>query len=183
IDLLGHSWGGFLAMAYASRYSQHISHLLIMDSAAPAFKDTIFLFDDVFPEGVERQKALTFADDLGDQAASDASLREYLAMLCYSPEKRDYFVSNLSRSVFKKDVNQAVVSDVNRFDLNPEIRKFRFPVLVITGRYDMNVAPLVAYKIHQAIAGSRFAVFERSGHLPFYEEPEGFVREVEQFLK
>jgi proline iminopeptidase len=183
IDLLGHSWGGFLAMAYASRYSQHISHLLIMDSAAPAFKDTIFLFDDVFPEGVERQKALTFADDLGDQAASDASLREYLAMLCYSPEKRDYFVSNLSHSVFKKDVNQAVVSDVNRFDLNPEIRKFRFPVLVITGRYDMNVAPLVAYKIHQAIPGSRFAVFERSGHLPFYEEPEGFVREVEQFLK
>jgi proline iminopeptidase len=182
IDLLGHSWGGFLVMAYAARYSQHISHLLIMDSAAPAFKDTIFLFDDVFPEGVERQKAVTFADDLGDKAASDASLREYLTMLFYSPEKRDTFVGNLPASVYKKEVNEAVVRDVNRFDLNPEIRKFHFPVLVITGRYDMNVAPLVAYKIHQAIPGSRFLVFEYSGHLPFYEEPEGFVREAEQFL-
>jgi proline iminopeptidase len=182
IDLLGHSWGGFLVMAYAARYSQHISHLLIMDSAAPAFKDTIFLFDDVFPEGVERQKAVTFADDLGDKAASDASLREYLTMLFYSPEKRDTFVGNLPASVYKKEVNEAVVRDVNRFDLNPEIRKFHFPVLVITGRYDMNVAPLVAYKIHQAIPGSRFLVFEHSGHLPFYEEPEGFVREAEQFL-
>ena len=103
-------------------------------------------------------------------------------MLFYSPEKRDAFVGKLPASVFKKEVNQAVVRDVNRFDLNPEIRKFHFPVLVITGRYDMNVAPLVAYKIHQAISGSRFAVFERSGHLPFYEEPEGFVREVEQFM-
>jgi proline iminopeptidase len=182
IDLLGHSWGGFLVMAYAARYSQHISHLLIMDSAAPAFKDTIFLFDDVFPEGVERQKAVTFADDLGDKAASDASLREYLTMLFYSPEKRDTFVGNLPASVYKKEVNEAVVRDVNRFDLNPEIHKFHFPVLVITGRYDMNVAPLVAYKIHQAIPGSRFLVFEHSGHLPFYEEPEGFVREAEQFL-
>jgi len=182
IDLLGHSWGGFLVMAYAARYSQHISHLLIMDSAAPAFKDTIFLFDDVFPEAIERQKAVTFADDLGDQAAGDASLREYLSMLFYSPEKRDAFVSNLPPSVYKKDVNQAVVRDVNRFDLNPEIRKFHFPALVITGRYDMNVAPLVAYKIHQAIPNSRFTVFERSGHLPFYEEPDAFVREVEQFL-
>ena len=182
IDLLGHSWGGFLVMAYAARYSQHISHLLIMDSAAPAFKDTLFLFDDVFPEAIERQKAVTFADDLGDQAATEAGLREYLTMLFYSPEKRDAFVGKLPASVFKKEVNRAVVRDVNRFDLNPEIRKFHFPVLVITGRYDMNVAPLVAYKIHQAISGSRFAVFERSGHLPFYEEPEGFVREVEQFL-
>jgi proline iminopeptidase len=119
---------------------------------------------------------------LGDQAAGDASLREYLTMLFYSPEKRDTFVGNLPVSVYKKDVNQAVVRDVNRFDLNPELHKFHFPVLVITGRYDMNVAPLVAYKIHQAIPGSRFVVFERSGHLPFFEEPEGFVREVEQFL-
>lgn len=182
IDLLGHSWGGFLAMAYAARYPQHISHFVIMDSAAPAFKDTIFLFDDVFPEGVERQKAVSFADDLGDQAASDANIREYLAMLFYSPEKRDFFVGHLAASVFKKGVNEAVVRDISRFDLNPEIHKFHFPVLVITGRYDMNVAPLVAYKIHQAIPGSRFAVFERSGHLPFYEEPEGFVREVERFL-
>lgn len=182
IDLLGHSWGGFLAMAYAARYPEHISHLMIVDSAAPAFKDTIFLFDDVFPETVERQKAVTFADDLGDKAATDASLREYLTMLFYSREKRDAFVKNLPTSVYKKDVNAAVVRDVNRFDLNPELRKFRFPVLVVTGRFDMNVAPLVAYKIHQAIPGSQFAVFERSGHLPFYEEPEGFVQSIEQFL-
>jgi pimeloyl-ACP methyl ester carboxylesterase len=42
-----------------------------------------------------------------------------------------------------------------RFDLNPELHKFNLPTLVITGRYDMNVAPLVAYKIHQVIAGDR----------------------------
>jgi proline iminopeptidase len=46
----------------------------------------------------------------------------------------------------------------------------------------MNVAPLVAYRIHRSINGSKFMVFERSGHLPFYEEPEAFVQTVNEFL-
>jgi pimeloyl-ACP methyl ester carboxylesterase len=46
----------------------------------------------------------------------------------------------------------------------------------------MNVAPSTAYKMHKAIAGSQFLVLERSGHLPFYEEPDAFVRALETFL-
>ena len=35
IDLLGHSWGGYLSMAYAARHPEHIAHLLIVDFAMP----------------------------------------------------------------------------------------------------------------------------------------------------
>ena len=56
------------------------------------------------------------------------------------------------------------------------------PTLVITGRYDMNVAPVVAWKIHQAVPGSRLVIFERSSHMPFYEEPDRFKQVVEEFL-
>jgi len=182
IELLGHSWGGYLVMAYAAQHPEHISHLIIVDSAAPKFKDTIFLFDNVFPEGTERQQSVSFAEEMGDKGASDTDLREYFSMLFYSPQNRDKFLATISPSVYRKDINEAVEKDIERFDLNPEIRKFRFPTLVITGRYDMNVAPVVAYKIHQAIPGSHFAVFERSGHLPFFEEPDAFVRVMEEFL-
>src|SRR6201981_4022166 len=182
IELLGHSWGGYLVMAYAAQHPEHISHLIIVDSAAPKFKDTIFLFDNVFPEGTERQHSVSFAEEMGDKGASDTDLREYFSMLFYSPQNRDKFLATVSPSVYRKDINEAVEKDIERFDLNPEIRKFRFPTLVITGRYDMNVAPVVAYKIHPAIPGSHFAVFERSGHLPFFEETDAFVRGMEEFL-
>ncbi|HKC65164.1 MAG TPA: alpha/beta hydrolase [Pyrinomonadaceae bacterium] len=46
----------------------------------------------------------------------------------------------------------------------------------------MNIAPVVAYKIHKAIPNSRFVVFEHSGHMPFYEEQQGFVQLMEEFL-
>lgn len=182
IDLLGHSWGGFLVMAYAARHPEHIRHLITVDSAAPKWADTVFLFKDIFPEGQERADGFAFADALGDTAANDAGIREYLTWLFYSPEKRDAFLAQIQPGVFTKAVNESVEHDVQRFDLNPELRKFKFPTLVITGRYDINVAPSVAYKIHKAISGSQFAVFEKSGHLPFYEEPEAFVRAVEAFL-
>ena len=58
----------------------------------------------------------------------------------------------------------------------------RMPTLVLTGRYDINVAPSTAWKIHRAIPGSRWEVFENSGHLPYFEEPERFVRVVGDFL-
>jgi proline iminopeptidase len=182
IDLLGHSWGGYLVMAYSAAHPERIAHLFIVDSAAPQWKDIIFLFKEVFPDVSERRDAFGFAEEMGDRKATDAELREYFKMLFYSTEKRDQFVAALPASVYKRDVNKAVNSDLDRFDLNPEIRKFKFPVMVITGRYDMNVAPLVAYRIHQAIPASRIRVFEHSGHLPFYEEPDAFVQAVEEFL-
>jgi proline iminopeptidase len=183
IDLMGHSWGGFLVMAYAATHPDRIAHLTIVDSMSPkGFKDTIFLFDDVYPETTERQAAVAFPSTMGDQAAAATDLREYVSMLFYSPEKRDAFMRDFSPSVYNKEVNRAVSADLEQFDLTPEIRKFRFPVLVITGRFDMNVAPLVAYKIHQAIPNSQFMVFERSGHMPFYEEPDAFVATLDSFL-
>jgi proline iminopeptidase len=182
MDVLGGSWGGFLSMAYAARHPERIAHLILVDSAAPKWSETLFLFDKVFPETIEHQEASAFAREFGDKAADDANIREYLSMIFYSPEKRDAFLAQFEPGAFNKEVNQKVSADLARFDLNPEIRKFRFPTLVITGRYDMNVAPLVAYRIHQAIPGSRFVVFEKSSHLPFTEEPEAFARTLEEFL-
>jgi proline iminopeptidase len=181
-DMLGHSWGGYLSMAYSARYPERISHLMIVDSAAPKWSDTLFLFGQIFPELSERRAGYVFADEMGDKAASDASIHDYLTMLFYSAEKRDGFVAQMGAGAFHEEILQAVTSDLPRFDLNPELHKFKFPVLVITGRYDINVAPLVAWNIHKAIPGSRFVVFERSGHIPFYEEPDAFVAAAGDFL-
>ena len=182
IDLLGHSWGGYLVMAYAARYPQRINHLMIVDSAAPKWSETVFLFKDVFPEGTAREDAARFAGQMGDKAADDLALREYLSMLFYSPENRDRALTLMKDTDENRQVNQTVNRDLQRFDLNPELPKFSFPTIVMTGRFDMNVAPVVAYKIHNAIPRSQFVVFERSGHMPFYEEPDKFIEVVNSFL-
>jgi len=182
IDLLGHSWGGYLVMAYTARHPEHIRHLVIVDSAAPKWDDTVFLFKDVFPDGIERQNALGFAEALGDSVSYAQDIHEYLQMLFWSPDNRDRFMAHAAEYSYNRNVNEVLNADLKRFDLNPELPKFRCPTLVITGRFDMNVAASVAWKIHHAIPNSQFVVFERSSHLPYFEEPEKFVQTIEGFL-
>jgi len=183
MDLLGGSWGGYLAMAYAARHPERILHLILVGSAAPKIQDTVFLFKNVFPERVEQEEGFAFATELGDAKAIADDVRIYLAMIVHQPEMRERLLSRFSEMEYRQSVNKLVWADIQRFDLNPELPKFRFPTLVTTGRYDFNVAPSVAWAIHKAIPGSEFAVFEKSGHLPFYEEPEAFQTRLEAFLK
>jgi proline iminopeptidase len=183
MNLLGGSWGGYLVMAYAARHPDRIVHLVLVDSAAPKIQDTVFLFKNIFPETVEREDGFAFAAELGDPKAIAADMQIYLGMIIFSPELREKFLARSSAMVYRQAVNKAVWADIQRFDLNPELRRFRFPTLVVTGRYDFNVAPSVAWAIHKAISGSEFAVFEKSGHLPFYEEPDAFLARLEAFLK
>jgi len=103
-------------------------------------------------------------------------------MLFYSPQNRDRALDLMKDTDENRQVNQTINRDLQRFDLNPELAKFNFPTMVITGRFDMNVAAVVAYKIHNEIPGSQFVVFDKSGHMPFYEEPDKFIEVVNGFL-
>jgi len=182
IDLLGHSWGGYLVMAYAARHPEHVAHLIIADSASPKWTETDFIFKQIFPEGIDRQGVLDFADALGDTLAAGKSMNEYMAMLFVSNEKRDEFLSRSADYHYTRSVNETLNNELNRLDMWPALPLFTMPTLVLTGRYDINVAPSTAWKIHKAIPNSRWEVFEKSGHLPYFEEPEKFVKVVEGFL-
>ena len=178
IHLLGHSFGGYLAMAYAARYPERIERLILCDSAAPRFADTLFLFAAVFPETHEKMTAIPTTD----QASKKASFMHYFSMLFYAPKKREAYLAQVTEINASSEVSELLFSDMAGLDFTPTLATFDFPTLVLTGRFDSNVAPSVAYAIHKAIPGSQFVVFEESGHLPFYEEQEGFVRTIRRFL-
>ena len=80
-------------------------------------------------------------------------------------------------------VGRAVQQATENLDLTAKLAGFHFPTLVITGRYDMNVAPLTAWRMAHAIRGAQLVFFEKSGHLPAYEEPEKYHDVLEDFLE
>src|SRR4029450_6965201 len=104
-------------------------------------QDTVFLFKNMYPETQAREDGLAFAVELGDESAIQADLREYMTMLFYSQAARDAMMARMGEMTYRQSVNKSGWGDLQRFDLNPELPKFRFPTLVATGRYDFNVAP------------------------------------------
>ena len=182
VALVGDSYGGLLAMAYAAAHPEHVARLVLSDSAAPAWKSMVHLLPQVFPD-IEQEDAAE-AKRLGEttDAAARASLRNHFRMIFYSPAKRDAYMAHMGDLGFEPAVSDAVSKATADIDLTPKLAGFHFPTLVISGRYDMNVAPLTAWNIAHAIPGAKLVFFEQSGHLPSYEEPERYQAVLESFL-
>jgi len=178
IDLLGHSWGGFLAMAYAIHHPEHISRLILVDSVPPNAKDMVSVGDALFPE--ESAKAAALEKD--DPTSMRSPFEALFPTLFYSPEHRAAFMKQMTSFRFDEEVFHKLGADLMQANLYEGVRRFQFPVLILNGRFDVLVAPQSAVRIANAIPGSKLIFFERSGHLPFLEEPDRFAETTEEFL-
>jgi proline iminopeptidase len=180
-NLVGDSYGGLLAMAYAAAHPEHIEKLILSDSAAPAWKDIVRVLPDVFPDVLE-QIAAREKSSAGSPDAADRRIRDHFLMLFYSEANRNAYLAGVKDLDSVPQVSAAVQKATKTLDLTPQLPKFNFPTMVITGRYDMNVTPVTAWNIYKAIPRAKFVVFAKSGHLPSYEEPDKYVQVVEEFL-
>lgn len=182
IALVGDSYGGLVVMAYAAAHPERVAKLVLSDSPGPSWKSIVHLLPQVFPdveeENSREEKKLGSSTD----AAARAGLRNHFRMIFYSPEKRDAYMSRMGDLGFEPAVGEAVEKATANLDLTAKLAGFKFPVLVINGRYDMNVAPLTAWELAHSVPGAKVIFFEHSGHLPSYEEPDRYVAVLEEFL-
>jgi proline iminopeptidase len=179
VDLAGWSWGGYLSMAYAVQHPDRIAHLVLVDSAPPRLATKVYLFDKIFPEITERLRP---NDAPAEDIACDAEHSDdYLAMQFYEPQKRNAFLK-AGPYVLSDSMCRAAMMDALKYDLSSAVRALSVRTLVITGRFDAIVAPSESFGLSQSIPAAMFHVFERSGHMPFVEQPEEFAGVLKVFL-
>jgi proline iminopeptidase len=182
VALVGDSYGGLVAMAYTAAYPLHVAKLVLSDSPGPNWKSIVHLLPEVFPDIHEEDEKQMQSLGPKTEAAARASLRDHFRMIFYSPEKRDAYMNHMGDLGFEPEVAEAVSQATADLDLTPKLASFHVPTLVINGRYDMNVAPLTAWRLAQMIPDAKVVFFEHSGHLPSYEEPEKYIEVLQDFL-
>ena len=200
--LLGHSYGGYAALAYAGRHAARLSHLVISSSGHSAESwqrniDNVNRFlENQHPEVWSRLQALRargvrscapeYQDLYGttirplywhDQAK--AKLRRPV-----SDDPRDQFRDAVYCDMLGDDAEIEVGGEMARFDARPALANVRVPTLVTAGRHDPVCPPLVAQQIRDAFpAGvATLRVFEHSSHRPWVEEGEAYFQMLEAFL-
>jgi proline iminopeptidase len=183
VAVLGDSYGGMIALAYAAAHPEHVARLILSDSAAPSWKGLVHLLPQVFPDREEQGAAEAKKLAADPEAAARVGLVNHMRQMFYSTEMRDTYLAHMGDLGFEPAVGRAVQQATENLDLTAKLADFKFPTLVITGRYDMNVAPLTAWRMAHAIPGAQLVFFEKSGHLPAYEEPEKYHKVLEDFLK
>jgi proline iminopeptidase len=185
VDFIGDSYGGLLACAYAAAHPEHVHTLILSDSAAPGFPKLHPRLGEVFPDIIAQTKEQ--GDKLHGQANSDAeiadlTLRAHFRMIFYSQEFCDRYLANAPDLGSASATGEAVSKAIANLDLTPQMAQFHFPTLVIQGRFDLNVTPDISWTVTHTIPGAQLVWFEKSGHLPYYEEPDKYVAVVNQFL-
>ncbi len=182
VNLVGDSFGGFLSMAYAVAHPEYVDKLVLSDSAPPALKNIVHLLPEVFPDIEEQDAEIT--KKLGDtDEAAQQQLINHFRMIFYDEDLLHKYLANVKDLEYTPHTGAVVEEAASRIDMTADLPKFSFSTLVITGRYDLNVAPLTAWRMYKAIPGAKLIIFAKSGHLPSYEEPDKYVQVVDTFLR
>jgi proline iminopeptidase len=77
-------------------------------------------------------------------------------------------------------VQQSVWHSLGDFDLIPDLESLHVPAFFIHGRQDP--IPLESTELAARAMRARLLILERSGHVPYLEQPEALFSAIEQFL-
>lgn len=182
VIIAGHSWGGNIAMGYAETFPQHVAKMILVDSASPHWReDGGGTLESFFPDVIEQSRVANKNDN--DPKHQDEEYSRHLSMMFYGEESRRGFETGARGIRLNQKINGSNAESMRKKDQWSQLQSLRIPTLVLTGRFDVNIPPITAWKIHKAITDSKFLAFPKSGHFPFVEEPESFVTVVTNFLR
>jgi proline-specific peptidase len=191
VHLLGHSWGGWLAIEYMlSRPAAVMS--LVLSGASGSVDEYLRGTEQLrtaLPAGL-RETLLRYeaAADFHNPEYEAAVLQFYKQHFC----RLDPWPDPLMRTVQNITGNPVyqVMWGPNEFigtgnlvgwDQTRGLAKITAPTLITVGRYD-SATLSCAETLHRSIPGSRLEVLESSSHMAPLEEPNRYIDLVRQFL-
>jgi proline iminopeptidase len=202
IDLLGHSYGGALAQAYALKYKSNLAHLILGStwSSTKAMNNVfVRMKQNMSPELRDRIAKLEAARLFGH--GKDYERNRYTAEYMIAAWGEGYFPYlyhnrpdpnydpidagkmswDLYREMWGSDGEFVIDGNLKSVEYTDRLSAIKVPTLVLVGDHD-ECDPSLAKAMQEKIAGSKLVIFPSSGHMTFVDQPGMFVKTVEDFL-
>ncbi|WP_408009225.1 alpha/beta fold hydrolase [Pseudalkalibacillus sp. A8] len=187
IWLLGHSYGGMVALSYALRYQENLAGLLLI-TTSPSHRFIEKAKRYVEERGTEKQ--IEMASILWEGAfESLEQLNQYYEVMEPLYSVKGSGIEAKSPVAVQARVNRSYQALNNgfggflrEFDLINDLPQINVPTLVIAGRHDW-ITPVEENEIiHQQIQNSQFIIMENSSHSVFKDENEKAIQSIIQFV-
>ena len=168
--LLGHSFGGGLAVKLAGALPGRVQKLILVGAK------------------IRRQKTLRYYAGLvlgktGNLIFSLPVLSLFRSLgrkvLYALMGTRDYYVLEVKKAVTMKETFKKVIGE----DLTADLSCIKAPTLIVWGRKDRLTPLKDAYLIKKKIAGSKLEIIENQGHVPNLEAPKVLAEKVLNFIE
>jgi proline iminopeptidase len=200
INVLGHSYGGSVAQAYALKYPNSVKRLILANTI-PSGKDLQTMVD-----GVNRQVQAQLPevwDKIQQLRARGfrSSSKEHQEIYSVPPVLYDFYNPEnflklprfaapepnllnpeLWYAIAGEDADFQIGGELGRWDVRAQLNQLKMPILVFAGRFDRGLSPRLTLQYKTLIPHAQFVMFEKSGHLPFVEETEETMSVLRKFL-
>ncbi|NKJ34912.1 proline iminopeptidase-family hydrolase [Rhizobium sp. SG570] len=190
VHMLGHSWGGWLAIDYALTYPENLRTLILEDTVA----DMPHLISEL-----ERLRAAlgpeTVAMMQKHEAQGTYDHPEYMAavtILNYrhvcrlqewpAPVRRSLDDWNMGPYTTMQGPNEFLyIGNLRDWNRIPDLPRMTVPTLITVGEHD-ELTPACALRMKLAIPNAELKVFTSASHMPFYENPGDYYPALLDFL-
>jgi len=188
MNLLGHSWGGILAMHYAISRPGDLNSLILCSTAASfeSFAEMRATYEaDRLPEDTALLQEIYSSEEFqnGDPLAVEKFWRVYFKPYFADQQLASKLDLQFTENSIKygNEVAGHLFESIGEFDLHEDLQAIRCPTLIIHG--DADPMPVkYAEMIHESIDGSELVIAEGAGHWLFVDATDTFTSSVVDFL-
>jgi L-proline amide hydrolase len=189
--VLGQSWGGFLAEAYALTQPAGLRSLVLADTAASwadfaaeAGKLRAALPPDVQATLARHEDAGTY-DDPEYAAACQVFYDRHVCRIPYPPEVAASFEWLERDPTVYRTMNGPsefhIIGSCKDWQVKDRLHEIRVPTLLVSGRHD-EATPALQQVLLDGIPAAEWVLFEESSHMPHVEERERYMQVVGDWL-
>ena len=202
ISLLGHSCGGVLAQAYALKYQENLSHLILCstfhstdkmnqvfrklkDRMAPELRSRIEKMEKegLYGHGLDFEKNRYTSEYM--VAAWGEGYFPYLYQNRPDPNYDPVANGNMAWDVYREMWGSSgefvIDGNLKSVEYTDSLSSIKVPTLINVGDND-ECAPSLSQEMHEKISGSRLVIFPKSGHMTFVDQPSLFNSTMDEFL-
>ncbi len=186
--LLGHSFGGLLAMQYAIMYPERVDRLILVESDPASYHEWV-RFREILGNRMTKEDSTEILElqkipcwDQSPQVFENhmlVFLRSYLANRDLSGKLRLNFDSSVL--INYKTVYPAIRRDLGRYDIHEELKRLSMPVLLLYGQESIFPEETIR-SLYKSFSNGELEYIEGAGHFPYLENPKLFFDEVETFM-
>ena len=189
IHVLGHSWGGLIAMQYAILYPQYLKSLILSNSmaASTAFRqqETEILNSRRTRYDSLEQAAILASEEF--QRHENVAF-EALFRLMFKQEFFDTLLLDQLNLTFPSTFYEnskafmQMGEELNKYDLHPQLAGLETPTLIIYGDWEpltLGAGPA----LKKALRFSKYRIIPDCGHFPFIEKPNSWLGEITRWVR
>jgi proline iminopeptidase len=180
--VMGHSYGGFVALKYALLHPDRISHLILVDTSAnPALPEDS---DTQHRKARKTTATISAALDALDLPGSNARWKRlwHRILPLYFVARPPRRLTGADHTVYRDHSRMLGYRLLRGLDFRGALNRIQAPTLIVVGRHDLILPARHSKLLRNGIHRSRLMIVPDAGHFPFIERPRIFRRVVLRFL-